>query len=66
MGRLQYETMFIAPLATPMKPHTIELLEPIERVVCVTVCWALKYYSEGSPFVPRDYYLGTLGMDGVD
>lgn len=65
MSPLQYDTMFIMPLHKPMKRHTIELLEPVERVVCVTVCWALKYYSKDSPFIPHDCYLTTLGLDGA-
>jgi hypothetical protein len=65
MSPLQYDTMFIIQLHKPMKRHTIELLEPIERVCLLTVCWALKYYSKDSPFTPQDCYLTTLGMDGV-
>jgi hypothetical protein len=65
MSPLQYETMFIIPLHQPMKRHTVELLEPVERVCLITVCWALKYYMKDSPFAPQDCFMSTLGLDGI-
>jgi hypothetical protein len=58
--------MIIEPLHQPMKRHTIETIEPVERVCLVVVNWALKYYMKDSPFSPRDCFLPTLGLDGVD
>ena len=61
----QYNSMVFYQLAIPMKRHTIFSLEPVDRVVCIAVCWPLNYYLKDSTFVPHDQYLYTLGLDGI-
>lgn len=62
MSSLQYETMRIERL---LKPRRLTLYPDHDLVLSVTVCWAGMYHMKGSPFEACDYYLSTLGMDGV-
>lgn len=40
-----------------MQSHDI-----IHRIV---ICWAIMWHMKDSPFQPRDYYVQTIGLDGV-
>lgn len=62
MSTLQYETMRIDRLH---QPRRLTLYPDHDLVLCVAVCWVLKYHLKDSPFEACDYYLSTLGMDGV-
>lgn len=62
MSTLQYETMRIDRL---LQPRRLTLYPDHDLVLCVTVCWVLKYHLKNSPFEAKDYYLSTIGMDGV-
>lgn len=62
MSTLQYETMRIDQLK---QPRRLTLYPDHDLVQSVVVCWPVKYHMKGSPFETCDYYLSTLGMDGV-
>lgn len=59
---LQFETMMIIPL---QKPRRLKLYQTHDLVHCVAICWAVMYHFDSSPFKPCDYYVQTIGMDGV-
>jgi hypothetical protein len=61
MSPLQFETMWIRPLLETKRLR----LQGRDLVLCVTVCWAVKWHLESSPFRPTDYNIPTLGLDGV-
>lgn len=62
MSTLQYETMRIDRLK---EPRRLTLYPDHDLVLSVAVCWIVLYHCKGSPFEAKDYYLSTLGMDGV-
>lgn len=62
MTPLQFETMRIDRL---IEPRRLMLHKSHDIVHCVAICWAVMYHFENSPFKPTDYYVQTIGLDGV-
>lgn len=62
MTPLQFETMWIIPLK---EPRRLMLHRTHDIVHCVAICWAIMYHFKDSPFKPTDYYVQTIGLDGV-
>lgn len=63
MTPLQYETMMIVPLTHPQR---LTLHKSHDIVRCVAICWATKYHMRNSPFEAIDYFVQTIGLDGVE
>lgn len=62
MTPLQYETMMLEPIS----PRRLRLLQSHDIVHRIAICWAIMWSMQDSPFQPRDYYVQTIGLDGVE